>query len=148
MRDPVLNKADMNRRLVAGEFGNTNPQWRDVTAWAKDPTTQRFSHWGVRHTTLPAFAGTRLNVPTGEVAELVARAFGGRDYNVSPMIWCVGNVQWEGGRVRPPGAGPDLLRHGRARTWILATTHACPTVVGGLGCSGAAACCVEPEQLR
>lgn len=105
MRDPVLTKADMNRRLVAGEFGNTNPQWRDLAEWERDPAARRFTHWGLRHTTIAAFAGTRLNVVSSEVKWHVGTLFDWRDFNISPMIWCVGNVQWEGDVYDHPERG-------------------------------------------
>lgn len=105
MSEPVTDKRDMNRRLVAGEFGNTNPQWRNLDEWRADPAARRFSHWGVRHTTKPAFAGTKLNVATADVPALVGGVFEGRDFNVSPMIWCVGNVQWEGDVYDHPERG-------------------------------------------
>lgn len=101
----VTDKREMYRRLARGEFGNTNPQWFDLAEWERDPDARRFSHWGVRHTSQAAFPHAALNVPAERVGELVAGPFGGRDYNISPMIWCVGRVQWEGDVYDHPERG-------------------------------------------
>lgn len=116
--DPVLTKADMYRRMALGEFGNTNPAYYDMDAWRGSDLFHRFALWGVRHTTIAGFAGTRLNVHRRDVDALVRGAFSGRDFNISPMIFQAGQVVWEGDVFR----GPDGLvcsgnRHPEHGTW-------------------------------
>lgn len=81
---PVLNKVDMYRRLSAGEFGNTVPQWFDVAEWAASAAAV-YPLWGVRSLTVGG--PCRLNCPRAEVAETARRfADAGHAVNVSVMI--------------------------------------------------------------
>lgn len=118
-REPVLTKADMYRRIVAGEFGNTLPRWFDWHAWCDDPNGYaRYKLWGVQHTTVPGFPGTRLDVDRdGVQALLTDGGFGGaqaRTYCISPMVHQVGAVRWEGDICRSHD-GPGLVMSGNFR---------------------------------
>lgn len=64
MKPPVLNKSDMYRRLSAGEFGCTIPQYFDLGVWEfQRPMSVEW--WGVR--TLTPGGPCKLNCPTDEV---------------------------------------------------------------------------------
>lgn len=92
--DPVFTKADCYRRIVTGEFGNTLPRYFNATAWADSEDFSRYALWGVQHTSIPGFPGTRLDVPTWDVPAMLD-AF--HDcYCISPMVHQVGTVLWEG----------------------------------------------------
>ncbi len=78
----VLDKADMYRRLAAGEFGNTIPQYFDYAEWiASDPAFG--SLWGVR--TLTPGGPCRLNCPAAEVGDTITR-FHPHKPNISMMV--------------------------------------------------------------
>lgn len=109
--NPVLTKRDMYMRLAQGEFGNTTPRYFDVYQWGQHGAPN-YELWGVRHTALSGFPGTRMNVNRDNVFNWVQSVFGGRDYEISPMIEQLGRVLWEGdvtvryasGRLNPePG---------------------------------------------
>lgn len=104
-RPPVLTKADMYPRLVAGEFGNTLPRFFTIREWRGSGAAGRYRLWGVQHTTLPGFPGTRLNVESEKVEALIAEKGFGRNYVISPMIHQVGHVQWEGDCYDHPERG-------------------------------------------
>lgn len=106
-REPVTTKADMYRRIVAGEFGNTLPRFFDVGAWHDDPVSGYASCplWGVQHTTIPGFPGTRLNVPRDDVGRLVEDTFGCKDYCISPTVHQFGKPRFEGDVTRLLGTG-------------------------------------------
>lgn len=82
----IRTKAEMYRRLAAGEFGNTIPQWLDVGAWQRDPAAAAFAVWGVR-SQVPG-GPCRLHCPTAEVRATAARF--GCAVNISPMIDAAG----------------------------------------------------------
>lgn len=103
MPDPVKNKRDMYRRIVAGEFGNTLPRFFDLADWVA--SGRRFALWGVQHTSIAGFPGTRLDVPTAEVPARIAAGGFGADFVVSPMVHQVGRVLWEGNVCEIPGCG-------------------------------------------
>lgn len=102
--NPVTTKADMYRRLIAGEFGNTIPRWFDYDRWC-DEGRSRYRLWGVQHTAKPAFPGTRLDVLGDEVSALLIDNGFGSDYCISPMVHQVGRVQWEGDVYDHPERG-------------------------------------------
>lgn len=106
---PVTNKADMYRRIVAGEFGNTLPRWFDIRQWEADGP--RYRLWGVQHTTVTGFPGTRLDVDTNDVFRTIRDGGFWGDYCISPMVHQVGNVLWEGD-VCLRHDGPGLLCSG------------------------------------
>lgn len=83
MREPVTNKTDMYRRLSAGEFGCTIPQYFSVADWMASDQYYRFEAWGVR--TLTPGGPCRLNCPRDEVAESVDN-FRPHKTNISLMI--------------------------------------------------------------
>lgn len=86
----VRDKADMYRRLAAGEFGNTLPQWFDAARWAaENPAPLPF--WGVR--TLSAGGPCRLNCPAAEVVATF-RGFEAAGFRaqISAMVDRVANV--------------------------------------------------------
>lgn len=66
----VRDKLDMYRRLGRGEFGNTLPQWVDVSAWRADNAGSMLPFWGVR--TMAAGGPCRLNCPAAEVPSTFA----------------------------------------------------------------------------
>lgn len=95
----------MYRRIVAGEFGNTLPRYlgdRDYPAWCWDRAQPGApALWGVRHTTIAGFEGTKLNVPSdgpGGVFEVLLDGGFGDNYCISPMITSLPGlgVRWEG----------------------------------------------------
>lgn len=114
MPPPVTSRADMTRRLRAGEFGNTFPFWTDLRDWPATPDTL----WGVQHTIIAGFPGTRLNVPTEGVIPLIERHFGGVGYRISPMV-PAGSVQWEGDVWRGGCSGNVVPEPGSWRTHML-----------------------------
>lgn len=101
---PVLTKADMYRRIVAGEFGNTPPRWFDYERWCAEGRS-RYRLWGVQHSSVAGFPGTRLDVLGDEVSGLLGAGGFGRDYVISPMVHQVGRVQWEGDVYDHPERG-------------------------------------------
>lgn len=113
VRPPVLNKQDFYRRSRLGEFGNTCPEWFSVDDWAAGVREKNWhsKQWGIRHTRIAGFAGTRLNVPTADVADHVRNVFQNGDYQISPMVNGFANVVFEGdvtdryisGNFNPPG---------------------------------------------
>lgn len=112
MKPPVLSKADMYRRIVAGEFGNTLPRFFSIEDWEGPGRTgmwMQYELWGVQHTTIPGFPGTRLDVARRDVRRHVREEFGGGDYCISPMAHQVGNVLWEGDVARDLDGAPGLL---------------------------------------
>lgn len=102
VRRPVLTKADCYSRIVTGEFGNTLPRWigdRDRHEWCYDASVPGApALWGVQHTTLPGFPGTKLNVPTARVLDTILDGGFGDDYCISPMITSLPGLgaRWEG----------------------------------------------------
>lgn len=78
----IVNKTEMYRLLAAGEFGNTIPQYFDLSAWKASADYRRYATWGVR--TLKPGGPCRLYCPREEV-EATAAAFG-QSVNVSCMI--------------------------------------------------------------
>lgn len=108
MRPPVIYKSDMYRRRDAGEFGNTLPRWNDLDKWYADNTRtephmggrmNRFTFsselWGVQHSTVPGWPGTRLNVHWTEVPRVIKDGGFGGDYTLTAMVRA-GSVLWEG----------------------------------------------------
>ena len=63
MRPPVTSKIDMYRRLAAGEFGNTSPQFFDLWTWTKFKDSHDIKLWGIR-TMTGGNGPARLNVQT------------------------------------------------------------------------------------
>ena len=96
MRGPILTKAQMYAALVAGDFGNTVPQWFTIREWQDRAILRNQRLWGVRHATLGGFLGTRLNVETNDVPKVIEEGRFGKDYQISPMISEWGKVVWEG----------------------------------------------------
>jgi len=92
----------MYQEIVRGSFGNTLPRWigpRDWTAWdfyTEKPGAPTL--WGVQHTTIAGFPGTKLNVPTAQVLDTIIDGGFGDNYCLSPMIAALPGlgVRWEG----------------------------------------------------
>lgn len=85
MRPPVTDKRDMYRRLAAGEFGNTTPQFFSVRTWGDDPSSAKIAMWGVR--TMTPGGPCRLNCPTAEVGFTATQyELAGHRINISCMI--------------------------------------------------------------
>jgi len=114
MQPPVLTKSDMYRRIVRGDFGNTLPRFFTIRDWLSSPEYKRGDLWGVQHTSIPGFPGTRLNVPKKEVAHVIETGRFGRDFCISPMVTQFGATRWEGDVCRR-WDGPGLLCSGNAR---------------------------------
>lgn len=99
-RAPVRTKAEMYRRLCAGEFGNTIPQWFDVCDWQRHGDSAKYAFWGVR--TLTPGGPCRLNCHRDDVpfwALEYERA--GHRVNISMMVDRVATVTawleaWDG----------------------------------------------------
>ncbi len=91
MKEPVLTKADMYRRLAAGEFGNTIRQFFSPTEWATHPDSDRFEWWGVR--TMTPGGPCRLNCPAVEVWPTGRKFIADGHYvNISMMVDKVATV--------------------------------------------------------
>lgn len=119
MPSPVLTKRDMYVRLMAGEFGNCLARYFSLDEWRKSDEYESGGDrlWGVQHTSIPGFPGTKLNVETADVEPRIRNAFGGIDYCITAMVpaW---SVVWEGDvTVLPPGVsgGPGLIASGHMR---------------------------------
>ena len=82
---PVRTKADMYKRLTAGEFGNTIPQFFSVDEWLAHPDSSKYWFWGVRSATVSAHPACRLYCPRDEVADYANSNFPG-SANISMMI--------------------------------------------------------------
>ncbi len=109
----ITNKREMYRRIVRGDFGNTLPRFFSWGDWIGSREFFRFPLWGVQHTSIPGFPGTRLDVPTGDVERVIEAGGFGSDYCISPMVHQVGRVLWEGDVCEIPGAG--LVCSGNSR---------------------------------
>jgi hypothetical protein len=74
----------MYRRLAAGEFGNTTPQYFDLETWERD-RPKNLKWWGVR--TLTPGGPCYLNCPESSIPDVVLnyRAQGHR-INISMMV--------------------------------------------------------------
>jgi hypothetical protein len=122
--EPVLNKTDMYRRLKAGEFGNTNPNWHDWQEWTADPNGRdRYELWGIRSMTAND-PRAKLNVHRADVfAHLEATGLLNDGYSLSPMLSAVSRiVTWEGNVQRNPtllAEGNVAVQHGSWRTHML-----------------------------
>lgn len=88
---PVTTKAEMYRRLAAGEFGNTIEQFFDAEDWRLDAAAAakcKVSYpefWGVR--TLTPGGPCRLNCPVDEVLPTAAGfEAAGHRVNISMMV--------------------------------------------------------------
>lgn len=92
----VENKRDMYTRLLAGEFGNTLPQWFDIRDWLLDPQGyKKYERWGVRSLTAND-PRARLDVPRDEVAPwIVTTGLVNDGYQLSAMVDQAGSVQAE-----------------------------------------------------
>ncbi len=91
MTAPVTSKQDMYRRLAAGEFGSTIPQYFDVCDWQRHRDSARYAYWGVR--TLTPGGPCRLNCHRDHVpfwAFEYERA--GHAVNISMMVDKVATV--------------------------------------------------------
>ena len=70
--------------LKEGAFGNTNPHWDDLHAWAH---ANKFgylaTHWGIR--SMGAGKNLRLDVPILKVADVIKKEFSA-GYQISPMV--------------------------------------------------------------
>jgi hypothetical protein len=94
VREPVLDKKSMYRRMVAGEFGNTLPRFFTVRDWLESGV--QYTLWGVQHTSIAGFPGTRLDVHYEDVEDVIRDGGFNGNYCIAPMVHQVGNVQWEG----------------------------------------------------
>jgi hypothetical protein len=103
VRKSITTKAQMYRQLVAGDFGNTIPRWFTIREWEEREMALSQKLWGVQHASIPGFPGTRLNVPTNQVAALVVANGFGENYVISPMVSEWGKVVWEGNVARLVG---------------------------------------------
>lgn len=109
MKPPVLTKADMYARLVAGEFGNTNPSWDGLDAWLEHKLKglhNAIPLWGVR-SKRAGDPRTKLNVPREDVGSYCIQ-HGLMDANISPMVPAY-SVQWEGDVARDLAGAPGYL---------------------------------------
>lgn len=106
MKAPIKTKAQMYREIVCGSFGNTLPRWigpAQFREWFKkrnDPGVPTL--WGIQHTTIAGFPGTKLNVPTVAVPTTLYQGGFGDDFCISPMIAALPGlgVRWEGDVAR------------------------------------------------
>lgn len=102
----------MYELLFAGAFGNTLPSFFTVREWREStgatPGDGRL--WGIRHMTRPGYPHCRLNLPTEEVPDHVARYFDGEKFNITGMVppW---SVQWEGDVADVEGYGLVCCGH-------------------------------------
>lgn len=84
----------MYRRLTAGEFGNTIPQYFSVEEWSAHPDSGKYGMWGVRSATQSAHPACKLYVPRGEVAAYAHKHFPDGP-NISMMVdTVVGVTAW------------------------------------------------------
>jgi hypothetical protein len=114
MRPPVLTKTDMYSRIVKGEFGNTLPRYFSIAEWEGPGLAgawMDYELWGVQHTTIPGFPGTRLDVRRRDVRTVIREGGFGENYCISPMVHQAGNVLWEGDVCRRHD-GPGVLCSG------------------------------------
>lgn len=113
VKEPVLTKADWYARVLTGEFGNSLPKFFSWGEWIADPLGfESCTLWGVQHTSIPGFPGTRLNVNKEDVGKVICANFPGKiDYCISPMIHQFGQVLWEGDVMRGVGG---VSCHGHA----------------------------------
>lgn len=89
---PVLTKADMYRRLAAGEFGNTIPQYFSCREWLNRSDSESYPFWGVR--TLTPGGPCRLHCPAGEVVATANQyQTAGHAINISMMVDAVATVK-------------------------------------------------------
>lgn len=91
--------------MVRGDFGNTLPRFFSLAEWYGSDEYRRFRLWGVQHTSLPDFPGTRLDVARRDVEAVLSAGGFGADFVISPMVHQVGRVQWEGDVCEIPGRG-------------------------------------------
>lgn len=113
-----MTKVEMYALLRAGAFGNTSPSWTDVVDWAREARPRPGSLWGLRHRRISGFPGTKLNVKAEDVVSHLHRAFGLRDYNISPMT--PGTVLWEGDITEHYASGNLSPKSGTWRKHMLA----------------------------
>lgn len=119
MKPPVLTKADMYKRIATGEFGNVIPKWYDYDAWYEDHgRSDRI--WGVQHTKIAGFPGTRLNVHSDDVHVILRDNFDGKNYCISTMVHQHGNSLWEGDVTREYISGTFKPAGGSWRKHMLA----------------------------
>jgi hypothetical protein len=96
----------MYARIVAGEFGNTLPRWIGPDQFRPWVDAARPANapvlWGVQHTTIAGFPGTKLNVPTAQVLDTITHGGFGDDFCISPMITSLPGLatRWEGDVTR------------------------------------------------
>lgn len=103
-REPVLSKKQMYAMRDAGAFGNVIPRWTTLDSWVRTgPGADRL--WGVQHTTIAGFPGTRLDVKTDAVHGVIEAGGFGFDYCISPMVHQYGAVKWEGDIALDPTTG-------------------------------------------
>jgi hypothetical protein len=90
MKSPVTTKADMYKRLAAGEFGSTIPQYFSLADWLNSGQLW-IEFWGVR--TMTPGGPCRLNCPVIDVVA-TAREFeaAGHRVNISMMVDKVATV--------------------------------------------------------
>jgi hypothetical protein len=81
----IANKAQMYRMLIAGEFGNTIPQWMTFDEWDNDPDSLQYDRWGIRSLN-PQDKRCEMNVATDDVATYRAKWFPSGHMNISPMV--------------------------------------------------------------
>lgn len=91
-RPAVRDKADMYRRLAAGEFGNTVPQYLSVAAWKASGDNLLYPMWGVRSATQSMHPACRLYCPANEVEAYAAEHFPD-GVNISMMVDAVAGVE-------------------------------------------------------
>lgn len=82
---PVLDKRDMYRRLSAGEFGNTTPQYFSLDEWWKRPQTEyKYDYWGIR-SFIPG-GKFSANVSVYDLSNHVRHHYAEGEYNISVII--------------------------------------------------------------
>jgi len=82
----IRTKREMYRMLVAGEFGNTIPQYFSLEDWLISPDHAKYSLWGVRSISGGGDKRMRLNVPRDDVKDYCERWYPHGGVNISPMI--------------------------------------------------------------
>ena len=82
----------MYRRLIAGEFGNTIPQFTHWRPWIHSEEFQRYDWWGVRSMIPggPCWLNVHYYDVMDHVAELTRKGIG---YNISIMIDRIATVR-------------------------------------------------------
>lgn len=91
MVSDVTNKADMYKRLCAGEFGNTTSQYFSLGDWEASKEYPRYEYWGIRSATTAGHPKTKMYVHRDDVRDYVLLHFL-TGVNISVMVDSVRRV--------------------------------------------------------